>query len=96
MSTAARIERPMRRWISCERPSIFPLVMSRRLRSSVEYGSIEYSAVSQPPSTFCIFIQRGTDSSTVALQITRVSPHSISVEPVAYGAMLFLKLTVRS
>ena len=44
---------------------------------------MEYSAVIQPPTTFCSFIQRGTDSSTVTPQITRVLPHSIKVEPVA-------------
>ena len=31
-SIAARIERPISRWISDERPSIFPLLMSRCLR----------------------------------------------------------------
>ena len=40
-------------------------------------------AVSQPPETFCSFIHRGTESSTVTPQITRVLPHSINVEPVA-------------
>ena len=30
---------------------------------------MEYSAVSQPPLTFCCFIQRGTSSCTVAEQI---------------------------
>jgi hypothetical protein len=39
--------------------------------------------------TPCSFIQRGTLSSTVTPQITRVLPHSISVEPVAWGAMPF-------
>ena len=57
--------------------------MSRCLRCGVEYGSIEYSAVIQPPETFCSFIQRGTVSSTVTPQMTRVLPHSINVEPVA-------------
>ena len=33
---AARIERPISRWISCERPSILPLAMSRCLRARVE------------------------------------------------------------
>src|ERR1700691_2781819 len=56
---------------------------------------MEYSAVIQPPRTFCSFIQRGTDSSTVTPQITRVLPHSINVEPVAYGAMLFTKCSGR-
>ena len=44
---------------------------------------MEYSAVIQPPVTPCSFIQRGTVSSTVTPQMTRVLPHSISVEPVA-------------
>src|SRR5208283_3137339 len=50
---------------------------------------MEYSAVIQPPATFCSFIQRGTVSSTVTPQITRVLPHSIKVDPVAYGATPF-------
>ena len=35
-STTARSERPMRRWISDERPSSLPREMSRGFRSSVE------------------------------------------------------------
>jgi hypothetical protein len=35
------------------------------------------------------FIQRGTDSSMVTPQMTRVLPPSMSVEPVAWGAMPF-------
>ena len=35
-STAARMARPMSRWISDARPSSLPLVMSRGLRSKVE------------------------------------------------------------
>ena len=42
------------------RPSIRPFAMSRGFRVCVEYGSIEYSAVSQPPVMACSFIQRGT------------------------------------
>ncbi|OQB92675.1 MAG: hypothetical protein BWX84_00910 [Verrucomicrobia bacterium ADurb.Bin118] len=64
--------RPMSRWISWVRPSIRPRVLSRTLRWSVEYGSIEYSAVIQPPGIPCSFIQRGTLSSMVTPQITRV------------------------
>jgi hypothetical protein len=55
--------------------------MSRVFRSPVDAGSIAYSAVTQPlpfPS-----IQRGTESVAEAVQITRVSPCSISAEPVA-------------
>ena len=55
--------------------------MSRVLRCPVEAGSIPYSAVSQPRPWPCI--QRGTDSSTEAVQITRVPPQLISAEPVA-------------
>ena len=86
----------MRRWISDERPSILPREISRCFRSSVEYGSIEYSAVSQPPSTRCARIHRGTSSSIVAEQITRVSPKETSTEPVAYGATLGMKEIGRS
>ena len=77
----------MRRWISTVRPSILPREMSRDFRSSVEYGSIEYSAVSQPPGTFCCFIQVGTPGSMVAAQMTRVAPKETRTEPVACGAM---------
>src|SRR3954449_4027943 len=61
--------------------------MSRGFRVFVEYGSIEYSAVSQPPVTRCSFIQRGTVSSIVTPQSTRVFPIEIKTEPVACGAI---------
>ena len=80
-STTPRSERPIRRWISTVRPSGRPLVTSRCLRSPVEAGSIPYSDVSQPRPWPAI--QRGTDSCTEAVQITRVSPQEISAEPVA-------------
>jgi hypothetical protein len=48
---------------------------------------MEYSAVSQPPATFCSFIQRGTDSSTVAVQMTSVLPQRSRTEPAAFAAM---------
>ena len=57
---------------------------------------MEYSAVIQPPRTPCSFIQRGTPSSMVAAQITRVSPKATSTEPVAWGAMPGVKETGRS
>src|SRR5438270_239588 len=63
-----------------------PFVMSRGLRGCVEYGSIEYSAVSQPPVTPCSFIQRGTPSSIVTAHTTRVLPIETSTEPLACGA----------
>jgi hypothetical protein len=47
----------------------------------VEAGSIPYSAVTQPRPLPTI--QRGTLSSTEAVQMTRVSPAEISAEPVA-------------
>ena len=49
-------------------------VEARRFRPGVEEGSIPYSAVTQPehfPSR-----KSGTFSSTVAVQRTRVFPHS--------------------
>src|SRR5262245_148976 len=72
-----------------------PFVISRGLRGCVEYGSIEYSAVSQPPATFCSFIQRGTASSIVTAQITRVLPMETRTEPLAWGATFNSKLTGR-
>ena len=70
--------------------------MSRAFRPSVEYGSIEYSAVSQPPETFCSFIQRGTPGSMQAVQITRVFPVATTTEPAACGAMPGVKERGRS
>src|SRR5438128_2998203 len=78
------------------RPSIRPFAMSRGFRVWVEYGSIEYSEVSQPPVTPCSFIQRGTFSSMVTPQITRVLPTVTSTEPSAYGAMPRSKPTGRN
>src|SRR4029077_5485285 len=53
----------------------------RALRSPVEAGSIEYSAVTQPRPRPCI--QRGTESLTEAVQITLVLPIEISADPSA-------------
>ncbi len=78
---AARSERPIRRWISCVRPLCLPRAASRSMRLWVERGSIPYSAVSQPwPFPFR---KAGTLSSMLAVQITLVSPNSISTEPSA-------------
>ena len=78
MSTAARSDRPMRRWISCVRPLG---VVSRRVRVWVERGSMAYSAVTQPrPDPLR---KRGTLSSTLTAHRTRVSPIVIRVEPSA-------------
>ncbi len=81
MSTTARSDRPMRRWISVVRPSRRPLLMSRALRSPVEAGSIPYSAVTHPlPRPR---IQAGTFSSTEAVQMTRVRPTEMRALPSA-------------
>ena len=77
ISTTARSERPMRRWISWERP-LGPFALAGR-RVFVERGSIPYSAVTQPwPLPFR---NGGTFSSTEAVQITLVSPNATSTEP---------------
>ena len=55
--------------------------MSRALRSPVEAGSIEYSAVTQPLPRPPIHF--GTLSLTEAVQITLVLPIEISAEPSA-------------
>ena len=81
MSVTARSDRPMRRWISCVRPDGRPLATSRSLRSDVEPGSIEYSAVTQPlPRPR---IHGGTRSSTDAVHRTLVLPADTSTEPMA-------------
>ena len=79
MSTTARSDRPMRRWISCVRPDGRPSFTSRWMRSGDEPGSIEYSAVTQPLPV--PFIHRGTSSSTDAVHSTRVRPNVTSTEP---------------
>src|ERR1035438_9163900 len=81
MSTAARMERPIRRWISCVRPEGRPLVISRGVRLAVARGSMEYSAVTQP---FPLLRRNGgTVSSTVAAHNTCVFPTLMSAEPSA-------------
>ncbi len=81
MSTTARSERPIRRWISSVRPLCLPRAASRAERVWVARGSMPYSAVTQPSP-----LPRrndGTPSSTVAVTSTRVSPNSTSTEPSA-------------
>ena len=76
VSTAARRERPIGRWISCPRPPA-----ARPERVCVERGNIAYSAVTQPlplPSR-----NGGTFSSTDAVQMTCVSPKATSADPSA-------------
>jgi len=80
-STTARSERPIRRCISCVRPDCLPRAASRSVRVWVERGSMPYSAVTQPwPRPLR---NPGTPSSTLAVQMTRVSPKAISTAPSA-------------
>ena len=81
MSTTARSERPIRRWISTVRPSGRPRVTSRGLRLPVEAGSMPYSAVSQPPPDASR--HAGHAATSDAVQITRVPPIEISADPSA-------------
>jgi hypothetical protein len=69
----------MRRWISTVRPSGRPRETARGVRSPVEAGSIAYSAVIHPRPDLAS--QRGTPSSTVAVQSTIVFPWAYSTEP---------------
>ena len=75
----ARSDRPTNRWISCVRPPI--LVRSRWVRSVVARGNMAYSAETQP--TPLPLRNGGTRFSIVAVQITLVSPISMSAEPSA-------------
>ena len=79
MSTTARSDLPMSRWISTERPSRRPTSRCRRV--SVERGSIPYSAVTQP--RFWPRRKPGTPSSTEAAHSTRVAPVWIIADPSA-------------
>src|SRR5262249_33230361 len=94
MSTTARSERPMRRWISCVRPPRRPRAASRTLRVPVARGSMPYSAVTQPAPL--LRRKGGTDSSTEAVQRTRVSPMAIKAEPSAYLFTPVVMVTGRS
>ncbi len=80
-STAARNERPIKRWISLLRPLMRPLLMSRGVRSCVARGNIAYSALTQPVP--CPRMNGGTRSSTDAVQCTAVFPHLRIREPSA-------------
>ncbi len=80
-STAARMERPIRRWISMVRPVCLPLAASRCVRVCVERGSMPYSAVTQPvPLPIRC---GGTRSSTEQVTSTWVWPNSTWAEPSA-------------
>ena len=83
MSVTDRRARPVRRWISWVLPDGRPLATSLRTRSSVDLGSIAYSAVTHPMPL--PLRQRGTPGDTVAVQMTCVSPISINADPSALG-----------
>ena len=80
ISTAARRLRPISRWISALRPDSFSLSTSRRDRSRLARGSMEYSAVTQPQPGRT---WGGTRSSTEALHSTTVSAQRIRALPSA-------------
>src|SRR5690606_25527717 len=93
MSTTARSERPMRRWISCVRPDCLPAAASRRVRVPVERGIMPYSAVTQPspePRR-----QEGSVVSTEAVTNTRVLPKLTRQLPSACRATLRSIVTAR-
>src|SRR5688500_566365 len=92
-SHTARRDRPMSRWISWVRPDTLPRAASRSVRSVVDPGSIEYSAVTQPrplPRS-----QGGIRSSTEAVQITLVRPISTRTDPEAKSVKSRVKLRGR-
>jgi hypothetical protein len=71
----------MSRWISCVRPDGLPFETSRCIRVPVARGSIPYSEVIQPSPW--PLRNGGTLSSMLAVQITLVSPTSMSADPSA-------------
>ncbi len=81
ISTTDRRERPISRWISWVRPEGFPFEDSLTIRVEVDLGIIPYSEVIHP----CPVPLRkgGTLFSTLAVQMTRVFPHSMSADPSA-------------
>ena len=81
-SMTERIERPIRRWISCVRPDCLPCAASRRPRVWVARGSMPYSPVTQPAPF--PFIQPGTPFSQLAVHSTWVWPNFARQEPSAY------------
>jgi len=82
MSTTDLMLRPISLCISCVLPPILPFADSLGVLTPVDLGSMEYSAVTQPPSDSALR-KKGTLSSTVAVHMTLVSPTSISTDPSA-------------
>ena len=94
MSTTERKLRPISRWISWVRPPILPRSLSLGVRVTVERGSMEYSAVTQPRPE--LRSQPGTPCSTVALVRTRVLPSETRTEPSAVWTKLGSSVSGRS
>ena len=93
MSTTARSERPISRWISWVRPDCLPEAASRLLRELVARGSMPYSAVTQPmpePRR-----QLGSVVSTEAVTNTLVLPKVMLQLPSAFWATLRSMVTAR-
>src|SRR3972149_2764093 len=94
MSATARMLLPMSLCISWVLPPSLPETASRIILFFDDLGSIAYSAVSQP---FPVPARKGgTLSSTVAAQMTFVSPISIRTEPSANLRYSLVILTGRS
>jgi hypothetical protein len=77
-SITARRLRPISRWISSVRPDGRPRAASRSARESVEPGSIEYSAVSQPRPVPAR--KRGTLASSLTVHKHERATHAHSTE----------------
>src|SRR4051794_25129354 len=78
-SMAARRDRPMIRWISVPRESVWP-VLGHGLRCGVEAGSMTYSHVTHPPARFSPN-HGGTSRVTDAVQRTTVPPCCQRTDP---------------
>ncbi len=76
------------------RPPCRPRAASRGMRWLVERGSMPYSAVTQPCPI--PFRKLGTFSSTLTVQITRVSPNSTNTEPSAWRVKRRVIVTARN
>jgi hypothetical protein len=84
----------MSRWISWVRPPRRPRVASRSIRWLLERGSMPYSPVTQPVPL--LRRKGGTFSSTVAVQMSFVSPHSTRHEASENFMMPVVSLTLRN
>src|SRR5205085_7851471 len=74
-------QRPISRWISVPRESVWP-VLGQALRCGVDAGSMTYSAVIQPPGRDGPN-QGGNSCATDAVHQTTVPPCSHRTEPAA-------------